>query len=314
MSCESAPAELLPVGGTLETFIADYYEHLAREDAQHYDFEALRARAIAHWHVAGSRMPKIAKVDIRNESDCSVVYIVTDDMPFLVDSVNAELVRQHSAIHLVVHPLLVVSRNRATNELVGVGRMPSSVGVSSGDTAAMPDISHLLGSDDDSAYLESWIAIEIDRAGDEARTQLIDGLTRVLRDVRAAVEDWQPMRAKAALIADRLGTMPHAREIRDLTQTQELLRWLERDNFTFLGYREYDLERAGDEDVLAPGERTWPAAVFGGRTSAPAPDRGRPKVGPRTPRSGDHEGELPIQRAPSRLLRLHRDQELRRRG
>lgn len=251
MSCESAPAELLPVGGTLETFIVDYYEHLAREDAQHYDFEVLRARAIAHWHVAGSRMPKIAKVDIRNESDCSVVYIVTDDMPFLVDSVNAELVRQHSAIHLVVHPLLVVSRNRATNQLVGVGRMPSSVGVSSGDTAAMPDISHLLGSDDDSAYLESWIAIEIDRAGDEARTQLIDGLTRVLRDVRAAVEDWQPMRAKAALIADRLGTMPHAEEIRDLTQTQELLRWLERDNFTFLGYREYDLERAGDEDVLA---------------------------------------------------------------
>ena len=42
------------------------------------------------------------------------MYIVTDDMPFLVDSVNAELVRQNSAIHLVLHPLFVVTRNRET--------------------------------------------------------------------------------------------------------------------------------------------------------------------------------------------------------
>jgi hypothetical protein len=41
MSCESAPAELLPVGGTLETSLPTTYEHLAREDAQHYDFEVL---------------------------------------------------------------------------------------------------------------------------------------------------------------------------------------------------------------------------------------------------------------------------------
>jgi glutamate dehydrogenase len=254
MSFESAPAELLPTGGTLESFIADYYEHLADEDAQEYDLEVLRERAVTHWQVARNRVPRTANVDIRNEPECSVVYIVTDDMPFLVDSVNAELVRQHSPIHLVVHPLLVVSRNRSTNELVSVGRMPSSVGVSSGDTATMPDISHLLGSDDDSAHLESWIAIEIDRAGDETQAQLIAGLRRVLADVRAAVEDWQPMRAKAAFIADRLGTISHAKGIQDLSQTQELLRWLERDNFTFLGYREYDLETVGGEDVLAVRE------------------------------------------------------------
>ena len=251
MSFESAPAELSPLGSTLELFIADYYEHLASEDAHEYDFEVLRARAVAHWEAARNRIPKTAKVDIRDGSDCSVVYIVTDDMPFLVDSVNAELVRQHSAIHLVVHPLLLVSRNRATHELLSVGRIPSGIGISSGDTAAMPDISHLLGGDGDSAHLESWIAIEIDRASDEAQAKLIDGLQRVLGDVRAAVEDWQPMCAKAGLIADRLSEMPHSQGVQDLTQTQELLRWLERDNFTFLGYREYDLETVGGEDVLA---------------------------------------------------------------
>ncbi|MGV8897153.1 MAG: NAD-glutamate dehydrogenase [Rhodoglobus sp.] len=250
MSLESAQAEPVPDGGKLETFIADYYEHIAREDAQEYDLEVLRGRAVAHWQVASSRMPKVAKVGIRNEPNCSVMYIVTDDMPFLVDSVNAEIVRQNSAIQLVVHPLLAVSRSRATNDLVGVTRMPSSVGVSSGDTAAIPNVAHLLGSVDDTVYLESWIAIEIGRTSDEAQAQLIEGLERVLGDVRAAVEDWQPMRATAALIAESLGAMPHAHEIQDLSQTQDLLRWLERDNFTFLGYREYDLETVDGEDVL----------------------------------------------------------------
>lgn len=34
----------------------------------------------------------------------SVVEVVTDDMPFLVDSVTNELSRQNRGIHLVVHP------------------------------------------------------------------------------------------------------------------------------------------------------------------------------------------------------------------
>ncbi|TFB46979.1 NAD-glutamate dehydrogenase [Cryobacterium tagatosivorans] len=250
MSSESTRTGQSPTGTELEAFIADYYEHLAGEDAQAYDVNVLRARAGYHWQVARNRRPKTANVEIRNESGRSVVYIVTDDMPFLVDSVNAELVRQHSAIHLVVHPLLAVTRNRVTNDLIEVNRMPSSVGISSGDTSAMPDISHLLGNEDDAPHLESWIAIEIDRATDEQQGKLVAGLTRVLSDVRAAVEDWQPMRAKSVLIADALGKVAHAEGIQDLKQTQELLRWLDRDNFTFLGYREYDLGTVNGEDVL----------------------------------------------------------------
>ncbi|MEO6200069.1 MAG: NAD-glutamate dehydrogenase domain-containing protein, partial [Cryobacterium sp.] len=249
LSSESTRTGQSLVGSKLEAFIADYYEHLAGEDAQDYDVNVLRGRASYHWAVGRNRVPKTANIEIRNESGRSVVYIVTDDMPFLVDSVNAELVRQNSAIHLVVHPLLVVARNRVTNDLISVNRMPSS-GVSSGDTAAMPDISHLLGNDEESPHLESWIAIEIDRATDEAHGKLIAGLSRVLGDVRAAVEDWQLMRAKAVLIADALGKVARADEIPDLLQTQDLLRWLDRDNFTFLGYREYDLDTANGEDVL----------------------------------------------------------------
>jgi len=246
-----SPSDQSPSDEKLEAFIADYYEHLAEEDAQTYNTDVLRARARSHWEVARIRTPRTANIDILNEAGRSVVYIVTDDMPFLVDSVNAELVRQHSAIHLVVHPLLVVIRNRATNDLISVAKVPASVGIASGDTAAMPSLAHLIGTSDDASHMESWIAIEIDRAGDEARDSLIAGLTKVLGDVRAAVEDWQPMREKALQIAEALSTVARAEEIQDLKQTQDLLRWLDRGNFTFLGYREYDLETLDGEDVLS---------------------------------------------------------------
>ena len=246
---------LSPSDPTLETFVADYYEHLTDEDAANYSPEILEARARAHWQVAQRRVPKTATVEIQNESGRSVVYIVTDDMPFLVDSVTAELVRQHSAIHLVVHPLLIVARNKATNDLVDINRIPasasgSSAGVSSGDTSAMPNVAHLIAVGDDASHLESWIAIEIDSASDDAQASLIDGLTAVLGDVRAAVADWPHMRTKAMQIAKALDDIVGAEQIKDLAQTQQLLHWLDEGNFTFLGYREYNLEMLDGEDVL----------------------------------------------------------------
>jgi glutamate dehydrogenase len=87
------------------------------------------------------------------------VFVVTDDMPFLVDSVNAELVRQHAAIKLVVHPLIVATRNRETGRLVKVNRVPAHIGTSSGDTAAMPSLSHLIAQGEDASHMESWIAV-----------------------------------------------------------------------------------------------------------------------------------------------------------
>ena len=237
--------------GTHDSFIADYYEHLADEDAANYTPETLEARARAHAEVAQTRPAKTASLAIHHEPGRSVVYIVTDDMPFLVDSVTAELVRQNSAIHLVVHPLLVVARNRTTGDLVGVNRMPASVGVSSGDTSAMTSIAHLVAVGDDASHLESWIAVEIDRASEAAQASLIAGLGEVLDGVRAAVDDWQLMLVKAGQIANSLGTITNGGEIHDLTQTQDLLRWLEAGNFTFLGYREYDLKTLDGEDVLS---------------------------------------------------------------
>ena len=259
-SVEDQPVSI----GAGEGYLKDYYEHLAEEDARAYPGELLAARAETHRRTAAHRFPGVANITIADEADRSVVYIVTDDMPFLVDSVNAELVRQNAPIRLVMHPLFVVTRNRESGELVKVARVPSHLGISSGDTAAMPNLSHLIAQGDNASHMESWIAVEIDRVDDAKRAALTEGIGRVLADVRAAVEDWPKMRHRAIQIAEDLDKLANPAQIAELRQAQELLRWLDDGNFTFLGYREYDLKNESGEDVLEPREESGLGLLRGG--------------------------------------------------
>ncbi|WP_369044876.1 NAD-glutamate dehydrogenase [Sinomonas sp. P10A9] len=250
MSTGTAQQTPFPSADQESRFLANYYEHLAEEDRQAYSAEALAERARQHWAVAEGRETGTANIAVTDEGGRSVVYIVTDDMPFLVDSVSAELVREGAPIHLVVHPMFVVTRRKSDGMLVAVDRVPAQWGMTSGDTATMPLLSALVSDGDNATHIESWIAVETNRASAAVKTQLIEGIRRVLGDVRAAVDDWQPMRAKALEIADGLGSVAGAEDIPDLTSTQDLLRWLDAGNFTFLGYREYDLKSVNGEDVL----------------------------------------------------------------
>ncbi|MET4004139.1 glutamate dehydrogenase [Arthrobacter sp. UYCu511] len=237
-----------------QSFHNDYFVQLSVEDAARYDPDVLNARALLHQQIAAIRTPGHSTVDIRDERDASVVYIVSDDMPFLVDSVSAELVRQDLAIHLVTHPVFVVSRDKKSNVLSAVTKVPSHAGIASGDTSAMPNIAHLLGDGENSSFLESWIAIEIPKIDDERKLALYSGLAKVLANVRAAVEDWPAMREKALSRAEILATVLAGEDLVDLREAEDLLHWMEADNFTFLGYREYDLEKRDGEDVLVNRE------------------------------------------------------------
>ncbi|MCC3277731.1 NAD-glutamate dehydrogenase [Arthrobacter sp. zg-Y40] len=255
MSSGSSIADLLSSDTSLDEFIGNYYEHLAREDAQAYPPSVLRERAQKHMELALTRAEGTAAVDVVDQGDTSVILIVTDDMPFLVDSVTAEVVRRNAAIRLVVHPIFLATRDAVTGGLQQVRRVPAAAGVSSGDTAALPNLADLLGGDGGTTRVESWIAVEVARIADEEkRTQLVEGLRKVLDDVRVAVSDWPAMRTKVHEIARSLETIPGARDIPDLQQARELLTWLDNGNFTFLGYREYDLITEDGEDALRPTE------------------------------------------------------------
>jgi glutamate dehydrogenase len=80
-------------------------------------------------------------------------------------------------------------------------------------------------------------------------------LELVLRDVRAAVSDWRPMRERIARIIrewdawDESEASPPV-EADEIDEAKRFLRWLDDDHFTFLGYREMDLVEKDGEDFL----------------------------------------------------------------
>ncbi|MDQ0776839.1 glutamate dehydrogenase [Streptomyces aurantiacus] len=247
-------AENSPVGGHLPTgktdesaldrdtllaFLQRYYLHTAPEDLGDRDPVDVFGAAFSHYRLAENRPQGTANVRVHtptveeNGWTCthSVVEVVTDDMPFLVDSVTNELSRQSRGIHVVIHPQFVVRRD-LTGKLIEVLKdRPTG------------DLPH-------DASVESWIHVEIDRETDRADLkQITADLLRVLSDAREAVEDWEKMRDSALRIAEELPKEPTADDLRDqeVEEARELLRWLADDHFTFLGYREYELH---DDDSL----------------------------------------------------------------
>ncbi|MEV8038763.1 NAD-glutamate dehydrogenase [Streptomyces sp. NPDC086182] len=253
-------AENSPVGGHLPTgttdegtpdrdtvlaFLQRYYLHTAPEDLTDRDPVDVFGAAFSHYRLAENRPQGTANVRVHtptveeNGWTCShsVVEVVTDDMPFLVDSVTNELSRQGRGIHVVIHPQFVVRRD-LTGKLIDV--LPAR--------PSAEELPH-------DAHVESWIHVEIDRETDRADLkQITIDLLRVLSDVRESVEDWEKMRDAALRIAEELPKEPTADDLRDqeVEEARELLRWLSGDHFTFLGYREYQL-REDDSLAAVPG-------------------------------------------------------------
>ena len=158
----------------------------------------------------------------------TVVEVVVDDMPFLVDSLTMELSRQLRDVHVVIHPSFDVVRD-ITGELQSVTPVP--------DGALEPE---------GEAVRESWMHVEIDRLpeGDDPAA-IVEDIQRVLRDVREAVEDWeQDARPGRRRSSPSCASDPPPLDAEEVRQAAELLEWLADDHFTFLGYREYRLGSA----------------------------------------------------------------------
>ncbi len=153
----------------------------------------------------------------------SLLQIVTDDMPFLVDTVSM-IVSTHLQIHAVIHPVLKVVRD-ASGALQSLG--------------------------DDSGNAESVMHFEIDRAADATeREQLQAQVEAALDDVRSAVNDWVAMRDKALAIASELPQRQLPLDAASVDEASEFMQWVADDNFTFLGYREYEVTDDDGERVL----------------------------------------------------------------
>ncbi|HSF93606.1 MAG TPA: NAD-glutamate dehydrogenase, partial [Thermohalobaculum sp.] len=200
------------------------YATVSPDDIAGVEAEELYGAALALWKFGAKRRPGAARVRLYNprmsehgwESQHSVLEVINDDMPFLVDSLTALLTERGIGIHRLSHPVLGVTRD--------------AKGTRSG----------LAADGDDGAIRESVIQAQIDQIGDAGMlTGLEAEATQVLADVRAAVTDWKPMMARLAEVTEELRNEAPADASELAGEVCEFLEWLAQDHFTFLGYREY---------------------------------------------------------------------------
>src|SRR5438128_9759117 len=102
----------------LAGFAQTYFGQVDPEELAERQVADLYGAAVSHWSFARKRDPGRARVRVFNptiaehgwQSTHTVIEIVNDDMPFLVDSVTMEVNRHGLTLHLIMHPILAVSR------------------------------------------------------------------------------------------------------------------------------------------------------------------------------------------------------------
>ena len=225
----------------LQAFIQAYYRGVDEDDLRAGQAGDFAAAAAGHLTFGATRKPGQARVRAFNpsvakdgwESPYTWVELVIDDMPFLVDSLAMVLNQCGLSIQMMVHPVLRVKRDDR-------GRM-TSIEDSSGTHGRA----------------ESWQHIAVRRTTDAASLADVERrIVAMLDDVRVSVEDWPAMRARALEISRSLLASEPGVPRTDSAEGSEFLEWLADNHFTFLGYREYALERGSASDRLVPVPRS----------------------------------------------------------
>jgi len=216
----------------LEAFVNRYFRGVAPEDLAARAAEDLFGAALSHWDFSRQRAPGTERLRVLNpdmdeqgwQSTHTVIEIVTDDMPFLVDTVTMAVNRQGLTLHLFIHPIMSVPRDPAGR------RCAETEGAS---------------------LRESFMHVEVDRLVETApRQALSDAVSRALADVRLAVNDWRAMRDKVREIGAQIEAAPPPLPADEIAEARAFLDWLANDHFTFLGYRNHDLVKVEGEDGL----------------------------------------------------------------
>jgi glutamate dehydrogenase len=208
------------------SFVAQLYARAVPEDVVRYGADDLAAFAERAYDFIAERAPGTPKVRCDNvqltasgeRKSVSVIEIINDDMPFLVDSVMGEVADRRLNVRLVSHPVFGVRRE--AGKLVGLGAADAA-----------------------NAARESFIHIHVEPIEDAAaRADLVAALDGMLSEVKLAVQDWRPMLERVNGIVAELKTNPPPLPVDEIAEAIQFLQWLLADNFTFLGVRDYTVD------------------------------------------------------------------------
>ena len=237
----SSPAKTKTALTAPANFVSGFYANALPADLALFSPEERARIAASIWSLAEKRKPNECKLRVFNPSpekdgwsvDHTVIEIVQNDMPFLVDSVTGILQNYGLTVHIVFHPVLFIRRS-AHHGAIGVTPVDAK-----------------------DAVRESFTHIQIDHLFDGAQLAEIEKELKASLDaVGAAVQDWRAMRDRMQVTSQALVAPTNKKgdgkteDGEDIEEVQAFLNWLADDNFTFLGYRELELESKNGEPTL----------------------------------------------------------------
>lgn len=212
----------------VEKFAKALYSNMSKEDLANRNDSDLYGAALSLWNSLEKNTTDNAVIRVFNpevakdgwQSSHTIVEIIAKDMPFLVDSVRMAMTRENIASHLLLHSPLKIQRDKNT-KISGLSNLKA---------------------EQESTSTKTVFFIEIDRQTDSSVIESFKKeLESVLVDVSVAVEDWQPIRKKLIAVTKGLPKRRHNKNENEVAETVEFLDWLVKDNFTLMGYREYEL-------------------------------------------------------------------------
>ncbi len=222
-------------------FVRQFYGTVALEDLSLWTPENLCGAAMHFWRAIQTRKPLETKICIYNpdeardgwETSHTVIEVITDDAPFLVDSLRMTVNRLGLSSHLVIHMGGIRLSRNSKHEVAEIYPKRGEI---------VADM-----------QVEAPIFMEIDKQTSQAMLQVLqETLTKVLIDNRAVVEDWKSMRERIHESILELDRAPATLDTAEVEETKLFLKWIEDHHFTFLGVRDYKLVQKGHETLLQP--------------------------------------------------------------
>ncbi len=232
-----------PQHNNLKTFTRLLYSDVNDADLRESDPAVMVEVARDAFALFANRQPRTAKVHV-DRAPCgpdgatrTVITLVNDDMPFLVDSALGEIVERGLRLDWIAHPILHVGRDPDGNLLYLDDHRAQEPHVEE-----IPDTG-----------LESVMVIQLEDISSETeRSVLSKALEQTLHDVGAVVEDWTPMMARFREAVERYktGHPPVPDDERD--ESIRFLEWISDRNFVFLGMRNYTFHPEVTQPELRP--------------------------------------------------------------
>ncbi|MDV7104373.1 NAD-glutamate dehydrogenase [Vibrio sp. TH_r3] len=201
------------------------YNNISQDDLIHRNDSDLYGAIVSLWHHISETSRSDVSVRVFNpsfsrhgwQSTHTIVEIVVPDSSFLVESTKMALTRLGLTCHFMLSGPTQIQRNK------------------SGDVVSV---------NDGEGEYQSLFHIEVDRLNDpDEMKKLKQELIAVLTDTGLVVSQWQLMSDKLQQVIQESEQNAHniPLEKQRLQESLQFMKWLAKHNFTFMGYKEYDL-------------------------------------------------------------------------